>query len=85
MKWRSVTGIGRPGAELRIRAERKAGELLARMEKNAGAKGSGSNQHEVRSHDATTPTLSDLGINKHQSSRWQLMAKVSEDGDVRGQ
>jgi hypothetical protein len=47
----------------------KAGELLASMEK---AKPTGSNQHEDWSHDVTDPpTLSDLGIEKMQSHRWQ--------------
>jgi hypothetical protein len=65
--------------EIRMRAERRVGELLAHMDKNAGARGSGSNQHELRSHDATAPTLSDLGINKSQSSRWQKLADLPED------
>ena len=58
-------------AELKIRAERKAGEFLAEMPKNSGAKGSGSNQYEVRLHDTTTPTLSEFGIEKTQSHHWQ--------------
>jgi hypothetical protein len=46
--------------EIRKRAEHKAGELLAVMEK---AKASGANQHEDRSRPATDPpTLRDLGI-----------------------
>jgi hypothetical protein len=65
--------------EIRLRAERRVGQLLADMEKNPGARGSGSNQHELRSHDATTPKLSDLGINKSQSSRWQKLADLPED------
>ena len=66
--------------EIRLRAERRAGELLADTEKNKGARGSGSNQHEVRSRDATAPpTLSDLNINKSQSSRWQRLADIPDD------
>src|SRR5262249_31529313 len=64
--------------EIRIRAERRCGELLREMEKAKGSQGSGSNQHEVRSHDATAPTLSDLGITKSQSSRWQKLAAIPE-------
>jgi len=61
--------------EIRMRAEIRAGELLREMEKNKGAQGSGSNQHQVRSPDATAPppTLSDLGVTKTQSSRWQKL------------
>ncbi len=46
-----------------LRAERKAGEFL----KNDNELGSGKN-----------PKLGFLGIDDHQSSRWQLVAKVSE-------
>lgn len=58
-------------AEIKLRAERRAGEMLAAMEKNKGA------AVPTRSHDATT--LDDLGIDKTQSSRWQREAAVDED------
>lgn len=58
-------------AEIKLRAERKAGEMLAAMEKNKGA------AVPTRSHDATT--LDDLGIDKTKSSRWQREAAVDED------
>ena len=63
-------------AEIKIRAERRAGELLGVMEKN---KGGGDHRSEHRSHDATgdMPTLSDLDITKSQSSRWQKIATIS--------
>lgn len=57
--------------EIKLRAERKAGELLAEMDKPK-------NQHDCRSQDATTK-LESLGVNKSQSSRWQEEAKVDED------
>ena len=58
------------------RAERRAGELLAEMEK---AKASGSNQHQERLPPATAPPkLADLGISKTQSSRWQKRAEIPE-------
>lgn len=55
--------------------------MLAEMQKATGAKGSGSNQYQVRSHDATAPnpTLSDLGITKNDSSRWQKLAAVDDE------
>lgn len=65
--------------EIKVRAERKAGQMLAEMDKNRGAMGSGSNQHEVRSLDVTAPKLDDLGISKNQSSRWQKLAAIPED------
>ena len=55
-------------AALKIRAERKAGELLRQMQLHNG---------DPRSHDATR--LSDLDINKSQSSRWQKVAEIPED------
>jgi hypothetical protein len=64
--------------EIKVRAERKAGELLASMDKNTGAMGVGSNQHEVRYHDVTAPKLADLGISKNDSSRWQKLAAMPD-------
>lgn len=66
---------------IRLRAERKAGELLKQMEKNKGAQGTGSNQYQqVPSDDARAPkTLSDLGISYDQSSQWQRLADVPEE------
>lgn len=61
--------------EIKVRAERKAGQMLAEMPKNPG-----NLKNSSRSHDATTTkTLSELGINKTQSSRWQKLASVSDD------
>jgi phage N-6-adenine-methyltransferase len=60
-------------AEIKLRAERKAGNMLAAMEKQKPGE-------YKRSQDATVcPSLEDLGIRKDQSSRWQREAKVPED------
>ncbi len=53
-------------AEIKLRAERRAGEILAGMEKQHGARLT-TGFHDVR-------TLSDLGISKLQSHRWQAVA-----------
>jgi N6-adenosine-specific RNA methylase IME4 len=53
---------------LKLEAERKAGEILAGMEMHGRPK-KGSNAQP----------LSDIGITKTQSSRWQRAAKVPED------
>lgn len=69
-------------AEIRVRAERKAGELLKAMPKTQGARGLGSNQYKkkVGSNDPTPPkTLEQLGISKDQSSRFQQLADVPND------
>jgi phage N-6-adenine-methyltransferase len=63
-------------AEVKLRAERKAGEMLAAMEKNAGAATPGTRSQDVT---ALPPSLSDLGIDKMQSSRWQREAKVDDE------
>jgi hypothetical protein len=66
--------------EIRMRAERRAGELLREMEKNKGSRGTGSNQHQVRSLAETAPPkLSDLGVTKTQSSRWQKLAALDAE------
>jgi len=69
----------RQACEIRLRAERKCGKLLREREKAKGARGSGSNQHEVRSHDTTAPRLDDLGISKSQSSQWQRLADIPDE------
>lgn len=63
-------------AEIKLRAERRAGEILREQENQKP----GEHWKKKRSHDATvTPKLSDLGITKSQSSRWQESAEVPED------
>src|SRR5215831_9138385 len=60
--------------EIRMRAERRAGELLAEMKKR-GARDAGGKGPRVGSHAATQlPKLADLGVSKTQSSRWQTLA-----------
>jgi N6-adenosine-specific RNA methylase IME4 len=71
--------------EIRMRAEIRAGELLAQMEKNKGTRGQlrgdlplGGCAPKPPTSDPT-PTLRELGINKWQSSRWQKLAALSAD------
>ncbi len=61
-------------AEIKLRAERRAGELLREMDKNEG--GDPTPSHHARGFP---PTLSDLGINYSQSSRWQTIAGIPEE------
>lgn len=61
-------------AELKLRAERKAGALLAEMDKNPGG-GDRSTGDGV----SPVPTVESLGITKKQSSRWQQEAKVADE------
>ena len=63
-------------AEIRIRSERRAGEMLKEREKHPPGP-----SKEDRSHDGTQlypPRLEELGITKNQSSRWQLIASIPE-------
>ena len=63
-------------AETKLRAERKAGELLKQMEKNKGGQPSKKNYgHHVHS----SPSLKDLGIHHKQSQRWQQIADLPEE------
>ena len=57
--------------EVKLRAERKAGELLAGMVKQGG-------DRKSKLHDETLK-LPDLGITKIQSHRWQKLSKMPED------
>lgn len=68
-------------AEIRIRAERRIGELMQAQREteglNAGAKGRGSNQHKVRiATGPTPPTLADAGIDKHLADRARKLAAM---------
>lgn len=67
--------------EIKVRAERRAGEMLTQMEKSTGSRFDGrSPEGEVRrSHDATATKLEDIGVTKVQSSRWQQLASMSEE------
>lgn len=89
------TDAARKASEIRLRAERRAGELLKELA-HAGERATpGTNQHDrssqrattssgVKSQAATRPieppkTLDQLGISKTQSSRWQALAEVPKE------
>ena len=60
--------------EIKVRAERRAGQMLAEMPKAQGEL-----RNSSRSHDGTaTKTLADIGITKNESSRWQKLAAVTD-------
>ena len=63
--------------EIKVRAERRAGQMLAEMPKATGAKGIG--PIAVPSCDRNQTTLADIGITKNDSSRWQKLAAVSDE------
>lgn len=61
-------------AQIRIRAERKTGQLL----KNSTERQRQGGNRKSKSPGTTLKTLDDIGISKDQSSKWQKMAKPSD-------
>ncbi len=67
--------------EIKLRAERRAGELLQEMEKAKGGqpyqeKSTGCTMQPV---EKKVSTLADVGIEKTQAMRWQQIAKLPEE------
>jgi hypothetical protein len=60
--------------EIKVRAERRCGELL-RVTAESGERNTGGKP----SHDARVTTLHDLGLSETQSSRYQQMAAMPEE------
>lgn len=58
-------------AEIKVRAERKAGRMLLAQDKNRGA----ASPTEERED---TPRLGEMGISYSQSSRWQSIAEIPD-------
>jgi hypothetical protein len=63
------------GAEIKLRAERRAGELLSAMPKNSGQLFRG----DTMLPQVDVPTYTELGLNKQQASRWQRASALPED------
>lgn len=78
-KYHKVSGDGFDqmfkGWEVKVRSERRMGELLGEMELNKGIQMNGPR----RLHDETAVKLDDLGITKTQSYRYQKLAKIAQD------
>jgi hypothetical protein len=64
----------RQACEIRLRAERKCGELLRDREKAKGGR-----PPETPNGNGGVSPLSDLGITHNQSSQWQKLAGVPPD------
>lgn len=66
--------------EIKVRAERRAGQMLADSKIN-GARHDGKSHLKTgpESHDTTPgPTLESIGVSRDQSSRWQRLAAIPE-------
>jgi len=65
--------IIRKAEEIKLRAERRAGQILQEMKE----------RDEILSHErpreSQAVTLSDLGISKNESSKWQKIASIPEE------
>lgn len=64
-------------AEIKLRAERKAGEMLKQAKENGEIKSQGGDR-KSNSHDASLK-LADVGISYTQSSRYQAVASLPEE------
>lgn len=68
-------------AEIKLRAERRAGEMLKEGAENGDRQSRGgdrkSNNHDERLISA--PTLKEVGITQNQSTRWQSIASIPEE------
>jgi hypothetical protein len=64
--------LAQEAAEIRLRAERKAGEILIGMARRGERAGRG----DAQKLQHATFQLSDLGVEKTQSHRWQAIAEV---------
>lgn len=66
-------------AEIRIRAERRLGEMIAAQKKTVGLNKGGNPSLTPREQREVTPTLKETGISHDLSSRAQKLAAVPED------
>jgi hypothetical protein len=67
-------------AEIKLRAERKAGDLL-KKQKETGERdaGMGGDRKSQSSTTTVKSNLKNLGITKDQSSQWQTIASLPEE------
>ncbi|MFA7291861.1 MAG: hypothetical protein WC023_06390 [Rhodocyclaceae bacterium] len=67
--------------EIRVRAQRKAGEMLTKAAEQGmrATKESHGRGGQVAACDQTPPTLADIGLTKSQSSRYQQLAAMPDE------
>lgn len=63
-------------AETHLRTQRRAGELLQQVAKHPGGRPRAASAGNGRPPAARVPTLKQLGIDGHESHRWQRIASI---------
>lgn len=71
------TEMERMASEIRLRAERRAGEML-RESARVGARQPRAHPKAESKRNDSAPRLRDLGISKDQSHQWQKLAAIPE-------
>lgn len=64
--------------EIKVRAERRAGEMLTDMAKSGKRASTGGDKKSSSQPTTMIPTLSDLNVSRDQSSRWQKLAAIPD-------
>ena len=67
--------LERQAIKIRLRAERRAGELLKEAKEN-GTREKRGGDRKSKSRDVTLMYLADLGITNRQSADWQRLADI---------
>jgi len=62
--------------DIKLRAERRVGELLREMRERGERDNGRGNRNPVLKSQAAIPKLADLGVSATQSSRWQELAEM---------
>lgn len=65
--------------EIKVRAERRAGEMLASLPRGGKFIGRDEGGDFRKTVGAKSETIENLGISKDQSSRWQSLAEMSDE------
>lgn len=65
--------------EIKVRAERRAGEMLAELPKGGKFLGRDADGEFRKTDGAKSEAIQQLGISKDQSSRWQALAAMPDE------
>ena len=76
-KWQKLAAVSRSWVtNINLRAQRKAGQMLAKMAKDkVRSKGRRKKIEESENAILFSPTLEDIGVDQYQSSKWQKLKR----------